>query len=72
VRPSADDQKFLLISVLKGVERTHAYELKSGVHSDVAAMPAVQLGFRTAGVECEHFGGICLNWGYFDQGVAAP
>src|SRR3712207_8512289 len=29
----------------------------------VAAIRAAQLGFKTAVVEREHFGGICLNWG---------
>jgi dihydrolipoamide dehydrogenase len=29
----------------------------------VAALRAAQLGFRTAVVEREHLGGICLNWG---------
>src|SRR4028119_481322 len=29
----------------------------------VAALRAAQLGFKTAVVEREHLGGICLNWG---------
>lgn len=29
----------------------------------VAAIRASQLGFKTAVVEKEHMGGICLNWG---------
>ena len=29
----------------------------------VTAIRAAQLGFRTAVVEREHLGGICLNWG---------
>jgi dihydrolipoamide dehydrogenase len=29
----------------------------------VAAVRAAQLGLKTALVECEHLGGICLNWG---------
>ena len=29
----------------------------------VTAIRAAQLGFRTALVEREHLGGICLNWG---------
>src|SRR5437660_643346 len=29
----------------------------------VAAIRAAQLGFKTALVEREHLGGICLNWG---------
>src|SRR5271154_1174075 len=29
----------------------------------VAAIRAAQLGFKTAVVEREHLGGICLNWG---------
>ena len=38
----------------------------------VAAIRAAQLGFKTAIVEREHLGGICLNWGCIpDQGAAA-
>src|SRR4051812_40127917 len=29
----------------------------------VAAIRAAQLGFKTAVVDREHLGGICLNWG---------
>src|SRR5213593_1908043 len=29
----------------------------------VAAIRAAQLGFKTAVIEREHLGGICLNWG---------
>ena len=29
----------------------------------VTAIRAAQLGFKTAVVEREHLGGICLNWG---------
>lgn len=29
----------------------------------VAAVRAAQLGFQVAIVECEHLGGVCLNWG---------
>ncbi|MET0313952.1 MAG: FAD-dependent oxidoreductase, partial [Hansschlegelia sp.] len=29
----------------------------------VAAIRSAQLGFKTAVVEREHLGGICLNWG---------
>src|SRR5215470_4061248 len=29
----------------------------------VAAIRAAQLGMKTAVVECDHMGGICLNWG---------
>jgi dihydrolipoamide dehydrogenase len=35
----------------------------SGPGGYVAAIRAAQLGFRTAIVEREHLGGICLNWG---------
>ncbi len=35
----------------------------SGPGGYVAAIRAAQLGFRTAIVEREHIGGICLNWG---------
>ncbi|RCL02489.1 MAG: dihydrolipoamide dehydrogenase [Candidatus Tokpelaia sp. JSC188] len=35
----------------------------SGPGGYVAAVRAAQLGFRTAIVEREHLGGICLNWG---------
>ena len=37
--------------------------LGSGPGGYVAAIRAAQLGFRTAIVEREHMGGICLNWG---------
>ena len=29
----------------------------------VAAIRAAQLGFKTALVEKQHLGGVCLNWG---------
>jgi dihydrolipoamide dehydrogenase len=35
----------------------------SGPGAYVSAIRAAQLGFRTAVVEREHLGGICLNWG---------
>ncbi len=35
----------------------------SGPGGYVAAIRAAQLGFKTAVVEREHLGGICLNWG---------
>ena len=35
----------------------------SGPGGYVAAIRASQLGLKTAIVECEHLGGICLNWG---------
>ena len=35
----------------------------SGPGGYVAAIRAAQLGLRTAIVEREHLGGICLNWG---------
>ena len=35
----------------------------SGPGGYVAAIRAAQLGFKTAIVEREHLGGICLNWG---------
>src|SRR4051812_21757797 len=35
----------------------------SGPGGYVAAIRAAQLGMRTAVVEREHLGGICLNWG---------
>src|SRR3954466_16281676 len=34
-----------------------------GPGGDVAAIRAAQLGMKTALVEREHLGGICLNWG---------
>ena len=37
--------------------------LGGGPGGYVAAIRAAQLGFRTAVVEREHLGGICLNWG---------
>ena len=35
----------------------------SGPGGYVAAIKSAQLGFKTAIVECEKLGGICLNWG---------
>ena len=35
----------------------------AGPGGDVTAIRAAQLGFKTAIVEREHLGGICLNWG---------
>ena len=35
----------------------------SGPAGYVAAIRAAQLGLKTAIVEREHLGGICLNWG---------
>ncbi len=35
----------------------------SGPGGYVAAIRAAQLGLKTAIVEREHLGGICLNWG---------
>ena len=44
----------------------------SGPGGYVTAIRAAQLGFKTAIVEREHLGGICLNWGLHpDQGAAA-
>ena len=37
--------------------------LGSGPGGYVAAIRAAQLGFKTAIIEREHMGGICLNWG---------
>ena len=37
--------------------------LGAGPGGYVAAIRAAQLGLKTAGVEREHLGGICLNWG---------
>jgi dihydrolipoamide dehydrogenase len=37
--------------------------IESGPGGYVAAIRAAQLGFKTAIVEREHLGGICLNWG---------
>src|SRR5579859_3246183 len=37
--------------------------LGGGPGGYVAAIRAAQLGFKTALVEREHLGGICLNWG---------
>ena len=48
------------------MSETHEYDVvvigagPAGYH---AAIRAAQLGFRTAVVEREHLGGICLNWG---------
>ncbi|TIT43922.1 MAG: FAD-dependent oxidoreductase, partial [Mesorhizobium sp.] len=35
----------------------------SGPGGYVTAVRSAQLGFKTAIVEREHLGGICLNWG---------
>ena len=35
----------------------------SGPGGYVAAIRAAQLGMRTAIVEQDNFGGVCLNWG---------
>ena len=35
----------------------------SGPGGYVAAIRAAQLGMKTAVIEKEHLGGICLNWG---------
>src|SRR6267154_4823933 len=37
--------------------------LGSGTGGYVAAIRAAQLGFKTAIVEKENLGGVCLNWG---------
>ncbi len=45
---------------------SNAYDviiIGSGPGGYVTAIRAAQLGFRTAVVEREHLGGICLNWG---------
>ena len=34
----------------------------AGTGGYVAAIRAAQLGFKAAVLECEHLGGICLNW----------
>jgi dihydrolipoamide dehydrogenase len=44
----------------------HAYDIAvigAGPGGYVTAIRAAQLGFKTAIVEREHLGGICLNWG---------
>ena len=44
----------------------------SGPGGYVCAIRAAQLGFKTAIVERDYLGGICLNWGCIpDQGAAA-
>ena len=45
---------------------SHEYDLVvigAGPGGYVAAIRASQLGFKTAVIEKEHLGGICLNWG---------
>src|SRR6202166_5320160 len=45
---------------------TDAYDILvigGGPGGYVAAIRAAHLGFKTAVVEREHLGGICLNWG---------
>lgn len=44
----------------------HAFDvvvIGSGPGGYVAAIRAAQLGMKTAVVEANHLGGICLNWG---------
>jgi hypothetical protein len=41
--------------------RRHHHRLRPGGY--VTAVRSAQLGFKTAIVEREHLGGICLNWG---------
>lgn len=48
------------------VEVTHQWDaivIGSGPGGYVAAIRAAQLGLKTAIVEREHIGGVCLNWG---------
>ena len=47
---------------------THSYEydvvvIGGGPGGYVAAIRSAQLGFKTAVVERENLGGVCLNWG---------
>ena len=49
-----------------GIEVANSYEvlvIGSGPGGYVTAIRSAQLGFKTAVVEREHLGGICLNWG---------
>ena len=45
------------------MERFDVVVIGAGPGGYVAAIRASQLGLRTAVVEREHLGGICLNWG---------
>ena len=45
------------------MEKFDVVVIGAGPGGYVAAIRAVQLGLKTAIVEREHFGGICLNWG---------
>ena len=44
----------------------------SGPGGYVAASRAAQLGLKTAVVEREHLGGICLNWGCIPTKALLP
>ena len=49
-----------------GIHMANQYDIiviGGGPGGYVAAIRAAQLGFKTAVVEREHLGGICLNWG---------
>lgn len=46
-----------------GIRSFDVVVIGGGPGGYVAAIRAAQLGFRTAVVEREHLGGICLNWG---------
>ena len=48
---------------MAGTEGYDVIVIGGGPGGYVAAIRAAQLGLRTAVVEREHLGGICLNWG---------
>jgi len=53
---------------------SNAYDvliIGSGPGGYVTAIRSAQLGFKTAIVEREHLGGICLNWGCASTGAAS-
>ena len=52
---------------LEGDLSTDVLIIGGGPGGDVAAIRAGQLGLRTALVEKQHLGGICLNWGFFEE-----
>ena len=50
---------------------SHSFDvvvIGAGPGGYVAAIRAAQLGLRTAIIEREHMGGICLNWGCIPTG----
>ena len=53
-KPKSDDADQMIFDIIV---------IRSGPGGHVAAIRAAQLGLKTAIVQREHLGGICLNWG---------